>query len=162
MKLVEMEGAADCAAACLAMVFGLTRASQVYPMLGYNPSTVQPMGVSDLEVTAVLRMMNCKFELVTPLEELEKYWGCEVGQLSYRIAIPTRAHIMARLGSQQTGCALVAVPSLNTEGSTHYVFCRKGEVYDPGTNPRRYKGTANSLPVLMAIFIEDLYEQPLH
>jgi hypothetical protein len=154
MKLVPMEGVADCAAACLAMAFGLSRASQVYPMLGYNPSNVQPLGVSDLEVVSVLRMMNVKFECVTPREELEKYWNCEPGSLSYRIAVPTRAAIAARLGSQLTGYALVAVPSLTHEGSTHYVFCRKGETYDPSVKELRYNGTANSLPALLAIFIE--------
>ncbi len=63
------------------------------------------------------------------------------------------------LGMSQ-GDAIVGVPSLNIEGGSHFVFCRKGEAYDPA-NGKTYIGTSNSLPVTLAIFIEGKTHDPL-
>lgn len=155
MKTVFMEGVADCAAACLAMAVGFKRASQVYPLLGYNPSTSNMLGVTDSEVVAVLNTMRKRYHFCIPREKVAESIDEEPAGQMYRTSLPTMAAVQAKLGSMLSGCAIVGVPSLTMAGAAHFVFCRKGEVYDPQPSGLRYNGTANSLPVLLAIFVED-------
>jgi len=154
MQIVKMESAGDCGAACLAMALGMRRASDVYPLLGYDPSKMTPMGVTDGETMEALRLMGRRSYIQTAKEAYAASWGVEIESLHARCKMSYRGALQAKLGSQQTGCAIVVVPSLNMENTEHYVFCRKGEVYDP-SNGKKYIGTANSLPLSAVIFIED-------
>jgi len=154
MRIVKMEGSADCGAACLAMALGLRKSSDVYPILGYDPNIVNPQGVSDVEAISVLTLFGRTTQYVHPRESSSASWGASMEELEMRVHLPTRKKIQARLGSMLTGCALVGVPSLNDPGQLHFVFCFKGEIYDP-SNAKVYHGSANSLPVDTVIFIKE-------
>lgn len=153
MQIVKMMGVGDCGAACLAMALGFRKASDVYPILGYDPSVAQPMGVSDVEVIAALENFGRKTQYAHPRELTSESWGVPMESLECRVLLPTKKSLQSRLGSMQNGCAIVAVPSLNMSDSEHYVFCYRGEVYDP-SNRKAYHGAASSLPLTQVIFIE--------
>lgn len=146
IKLVKQEGTHDCAAACIAMSIGLRNAKDVYPMLGYDPSTGETMGVYDWEVLSVLHMLGRRYQ----------YFNChpEMEDVARRISLVTGQALAQKINASQKGCWIVGVPSLNNEGGGHFVLCHKGEIYDP-TNKLAYHGSAASLDPLFAIYIEE-------
>lgn len=150
MRLVTMEGNADCAAACVAMVLGLQRASQVYPLLGYNPNTCEPQGTTDVEVIALLNGLGKHAYEVMARESISAELEADC---DYRKALPTKKALRARLGEMQKGFAIVSVPAHSNPELLHYVVCYKGEAYDPNRGAGSYIGAASSLPAISAIFV---------
>lgn len=163
MNKVNMEGDYDCGAACLAMALGRLKSSDMTPILGYDPSTSTPVGVSDPEMLAILYSFGKRCRLYATAEKIAEHWDVPVESLSNRSHILTMSELQAKLGASQKGCAIVGVPSLNGYEYGHYVYCERGELYDPTPHPKmRYNGSARSLPLELVIFIEDEdYAEPL-
>lgn len=152
-KQIYMDGEYDCGAAVIAMALGLRRASDSYVLIGYDPSTTEPLGVSDYEVHELLRKMGRTYHTTTTLEHLAQGWQTTKDKLKHRMLVPTEQEVRTRLGVQRKGCAIAVVPSLNVQGESHYVFCYRGEAYDP-SRKKRYIGGAQSLPVQFVTFID--------
>jgi|SRR6267378_2543426 len=148
VKLVKQESTHDCAAACLAMVLGMQRASDVYPWLGGDPSEFDTKGLYDTEVLSVLEKAGKSYtcqQVVTGLSKKD---------YATRRALATEQELRIKLNSQQSGSAIVGLPSLNHKDGYHFVVCCRGEVFDP-SNEKVYVGTAYSLPVISVIFVKD-------
>lgn len=153
-QLIKMDGEWDCAAACIAMAVGLMDAKSAYPFLGYHPDEVTPKGVATEEVVSVLRLLGRVCSISTSKELIADGWKVPVEELSMRQGLSSEYTLRQKLGAMQKGCAIVGVPSLNVVGGMHFVFCHRGEIYDP-SNKKRYVGMAQSLPVSEVIFIEE-------
>lgn len=155
-QVVNMEGKHDCAAACLAMVLGLKTASAAYPMLGYDPSKCGTMlGTFDAEILHLLHIMGKQTVMYMSRESVEESHSLQHGSLSDRHNLKSKAELQCMLNGSQSGCFMVAVPSLNYSGGSHFVFSKRGEIHDPSKSEKRYIGTAKSLPVLCVIHILD-------
>lgn len=155
MNRVDMDGTHDCGAACLAMVFGMTKASDAYPAIGRDINGGPLQGMIDAEVLQILNNFGRSYRVFLSREYVIGATGLSSDALDGG-RLPTRAELQTKLGMSQTGCAIVAVPSLNSERFSHYVFCERGEMHDPtptSSDKNRYIGTANALPVEVVIFI---------
>lgn len=157
MKLIKQHGKKDCAAACLAMVFGMKEARQAYPLIGYDPNNNDMEGVTELEVLDILATMGRAYHFQFAKESLSE----PPAFTHRRLRIPSRHQLQIKLAAQQKGCAIVIVPSTLNEDALHFVVCYRGEVYDP-SNVKEYRCTAKALPVMAAIFIGEPNNVPLH
>jgi len=134
MKLIKQEGRSDCGLACLAMILGYKRPSDLIPMLGRDPSTAEVRGVWDAEVLEILRQHDAKCEYILCREEDD----------DLRTGLPTSAEASKYLHHLKYDTFIVGVPSLNTPGHSHFVVVYKSQIYDP-SNELVYTGEDSSL-----------------
>lgn len=160
MKKVMQEGDSDCAAACLAMALGMKRSSDVWPLLGYNPSESPVKGVGDMELLGALNVMGRNYHYSMPRKDIANAWLCRDEDLLDRKMIPTEKQIQQKLSSMETGCAIVGVPSLNGFAGGHFVFVHRGNVYDP-SKLLAYNCAAYALPVICVIYVQEKYRESL-
>jgi len=146
MKLIKQQSTSDCGLACLAMVLGYKSPRDLIPMLGRDPSTAKVRGIWDVEVLELLRVHNVGYE----------YTVCRIEDDDLRTALPDSEEMSRYLHHLKYSTFIVGVPSLNTQGHSHFVLVHKGEILDP-SNGLVYIGGDSSLTPQCLIKIDSAY-----
>lgn len=155
MKLVNALGQHDSGAACVATICEIG-IRDVYGMLGYDPN--DPLSPITLltEVESLLWGMGKPCRAILTKEYLPTGRASPV-----RLLLPTAFELQRKLGVSQVGWQIALVgarPTKSFGGLSRFILCRRGEAFDPlPSGYVRYIGSAKSLPVRAAIFLEEAY-----